>query len=127
MKTIKAGVLEVAHLEFGPRNGWPVVLSHGFPFDVHAYNEVAPALADLNDSLRKEREKPMASPRFLPLEFCWDQNITAAGGSFQDRCMGGQWIKKKANSARTRGSTFTLQADNRANNCPSPLDVQNNC
>src|SRR5437588_168151 len=46
IKTIKAGVLEVAHLEFGPRNGWPVVLSHGFPFDVHAYNEVAPALAD---------------------------------------------------------------------------------
>lgn len=46
MKTIKAGVLDVAYLEFGPPNGWPVVLSHGFPFDVHAYSEVAPALAD---------------------------------------------------------------------------------
>ncbi len=46
MKTIKAGILEVAYLESGPRDGWPVVLSHGFPFDVHAYDEVAPALAD---------------------------------------------------------------------------------
>lgn len=46
MKTIKAGVLEVAYLEYGSQNGWPVVLSHGFPYDVHAYDEVAPALAD---------------------------------------------------------------------------------
>lgn len=46
MKIIKAGVLEVAYIEFGPQDGWPVVLSHGFPFDVHAYDEVAPALAD---------------------------------------------------------------------------------
>lgn len=46
MKTIKAGALEVAYLEFGLRSGWPVVLSHGFPFDVHAYDEVAPALED---------------------------------------------------------------------------------
>ena len=45
MKFIKAGVLEVAYLEHGPHDGWPVVLSHGFPFDVHAYDEVAPALA----------------------------------------------------------------------------------
>jgi hypothetical protein len=36
MKTIKAGVLEVAHIEFGRRNGWPVLLSHEFPFDVQA-------------------------------------------------------------------------------------------
>ncbi len=45
MRTIKAGVLEAAYLEFGPRDGWPVVLSHDFPFDVHAYDDVAPALA----------------------------------------------------------------------------------
>ena len=25
--------------------GWPVVLAHGFPYDVHAYDEVAPQLA----------------------------------------------------------------------------------
>jgi len=44
-KRIAAGVLEVAWLESGPADGWPVVLLHGFPFDVHAYDAVAPLLA----------------------------------------------------------------------------------
>jgi len=46
VKTIRAGLLEVAYLKFGNPNGWPVILSHGFPFDVHAYDDVAPALAE---------------------------------------------------------------------------------
>ncbi len=46
MKTIQAGVLDVAYLEWGSSKGWPVVLSHGFPFDVEAYNEAAPILAE---------------------------------------------------------------------------------
>jgi pimeloyl-ACP methyl ester carboxylesterase len=44
VKTIDAGVLAVSYLEDGPPDGWPVVLSHGFPFDVHAYDEVVPLL-----------------------------------------------------------------------------------
>lgn len=42
---MSAGELDVCFLEWGPENGRPVVLSHGFPYDVHAYAEVAPALA----------------------------------------------------------------------------------
>lgn len=45
MKTIIAGVLEIAYLELGPSDGPTVVLLHGFPYDVHAYDEVAPLLA----------------------------------------------------------------------------------
>jgi pimeloyl-ACP methyl ester carboxylesterase len=41
---IRAGVLDVAFLDQGPRDGAPVVLLHGFPYDVHAFGEVAPAL-----------------------------------------------------------------------------------
>lgn len=44
-KTIRAGVLDVAYREYGAHDGWPVVLSHGFPYDVHAYDGVAPLLA----------------------------------------------------------------------------------
>jgi len=44
MKNIKAGVLETHYCEDGPRNGWPVILSHGFPYDIHAYDEVVPLL-----------------------------------------------------------------------------------
>jgi pimeloyl-ACP methyl ester carboxylesterase len=42
---IPAGQLDVAYEQHGPSHGEPVVLLHGFPYDVHAYDEVAPALA----------------------------------------------------------------------------------
>lgn len=42
---IPAGVLEVAYEESGDPGGWPVVLLHGFPYDVRAYDAVVPALA----------------------------------------------------------------------------------
>ncbi len=45
-RTATAGVLEVAYLEAGPEDGWPCILGHGFPYDAHAYAEVAPILAD---------------------------------------------------------------------------------
>lgn len=44
MDHVDAGVLSVACLQDGPADGWPVVLSHGFPYDVHAYDEVVPVL-----------------------------------------------------------------------------------
>jgi pimeloyl-ACP methyl ester carboxylesterase len=45
MKHIAAGVLDVAYLETGRADGAPVILLHGFPYDVHAYDEVAERLA----------------------------------------------------------------------------------
>ena len=45
MKTVKTAVLKVAYEESGPATGRPVVLMHGFPDDVHAYDDVAPPLA----------------------------------------------------------------------------------
>ena len=45
LKHIDAGVLNVAYFEAGPGDGTPVLLMHGFPYDVHAYAEVAPRLA----------------------------------------------------------------------------------
>lgn len=46
MKYTDAGVLRVAYLDTGDPGGMPVFLLHGFPYDVHAYHEVAPRLAD---------------------------------------------------------------------------------
>ncbi|GAC1606884.1 MAG: hypothetical protein NVS3B2_15100 [Ramlibacter sp.] len=45
LQTIAAGVLDVAYFEAGPADGPPVFLMHGFPYDIHAYAEVAPLLA----------------------------------------------------------------------------------
>ncbi|WP_439378894.1 alpha/beta fold hydrolase [Amycolatopsis lexingtonensis] len=44
MKTVAAGILSVGYQDDGPADGWPVVLAHGFPFDVHAFDEVVPLL-----------------------------------------------------------------------------------
>ena len=45
-KTVNAGVLRIAFREYGSVDGWPCLLGHGFPYDVHAYAEVAPMLAN---------------------------------------------------------------------------------
>jgi pimeloyl-ACP methyl ester carboxylesterase len=45
LRQIEAGVLNIAYEEYGRRDGWPVVLLHGFPNDVHAYEAVALHLA----------------------------------------------------------------------------------
>jgi pimeloyl-ACP methyl ester carboxylesterase len=44
IKHIKAGVLNMAHAEFGPRTGRPVLLLHGWPYDANSYVDVAPLL-----------------------------------------------------------------------------------
>lgn len=45
LQYVRAGVLTVAYEESGPAAGPSVVLLHGFPYDVHAYEGVAPQLA----------------------------------------------------------------------------------
>src|SRR5262245_32287952 len=45
LKQIDAGVLNVGYAETGPANGTPVLLLHGWPYDVHTYVDVAPLLA----------------------------------------------------------------------------------
>ena len=44
LKDISAGVLDVAYEEAGAPNGKPVILLHGFPYDIRAYDEVTPRL-----------------------------------------------------------------------------------
>ena len=45
LKQIDAGVLNVAYAEAGPADGPPVMLLHGWPYDIHTYSGVAPLLA----------------------------------------------------------------------------------
>jgi pimeloyl-ACP methyl ester carboxylesterase len=45
IKQIDAGVLNIGYAEFGPATGTPVVLLHGWPYDIHSYEKVAPLLA----------------------------------------------------------------------------------
>jgi len=45
LKRIRAGALDVAYAEAGPADGPPVILFHGWPYDIHTYVDVAPILA----------------------------------------------------------------------------------
>jgi pimeloyl-ACP methyl ester carboxylesterase len=45
LKQIDAGLLNVGYAEAGPTNGPPVILLHGWPYDIHSYVDVAPLLA----------------------------------------------------------------------------------
>ncbi|GAA1582382.1 MULTISPECIES: alpha/beta fold hydrolase [Kribbella] len=45
VRQIDAGVLNVGYVELGPATGTPVLLLHGFPYDIHSFEEVGPLLA----------------------------------------------------------------------------------
>jgi pimeloyl-ACP methyl ester carboxylesterase len=45
IKQIDAGVLNVGYADVGPADGPPVILLHGWPYDIHTYVDVAPVLA----------------------------------------------------------------------------------
>ncbi|MGW2311300.1 alpha/beta fold hydrolase [Actinomadura luteofluorescens] len=45
LKQIRAGLLEVGYAETGPAHGPVVICLHGWPYDIHSFVDVAPALA----------------------------------------------------------------------------------
>ena len=46
VKQIEAGLLNVGYAEAGSPNGPPVILLHGWPYDIHSFVEVTPLLAE---------------------------------------------------------------------------------
>ena len=44
LKQIKAGLLDVGYADEGPADGRPVMLLHGWPYDIYSYVDVAPLL-----------------------------------------------------------------------------------
>ncbi len=45
LRRVQAGDLEIAYAEVGPPRGPAVILLHGWPYDIHAFDAVAPRLA----------------------------------------------------------------------------------
>jgi hypothetical protein len=44
LRQIDAGDLSIQYADVGPKDGRPVVLLHGWPYDIHAFTDVAPLL-----------------------------------------------------------------------------------
>jgi pimeloyl-ACP methyl ester carboxylesterase len=65
LKHIDAGVLNVAYAEAGPADGPPVLLLHGWPYDIHSYVDVVPLLADRGYRVIVPFLRGYGSTRFL--------------------------------------------------------------
>lgn len=46
VRQIDAGPLNVGYVDTGPADGRPVLLLHGWPYDIHTYADAAPVLAE---------------------------------------------------------------------------------
>ncbi|PTQ11861.1 hypothetical protein CLG96_08070 [Sphingomonas oleivorans] len=45
LERVDAGDLSIQYVDMGPRRGRPVILLHGWPYDIHSFAEIAPLLA----------------------------------------------------------------------------------
>ncbi len=65
LKQIDAGALNVGYVELGPRTGTPVFLLHGWPYDIHAFVDVAPRLASAGYRVIVPSLRGYGTTRFL--------------------------------------------------------------
>ena len=65
VKQVQAGLLNVGYVEAGPVNGTPVVLLHGWPYDINAFVDVAPLLASKGYRVIVPYLRGYGSTRFL--------------------------------------------------------------
>jgi pimeloyl-ACP methyl ester carboxylesterase len=65
MKKVRAGSLEVGYAEAGASDGRPVVLLHGWPYDIHSFVDVASQLAPLGYRVLVPYLRGYGTTRFL--------------------------------------------------------------
>jgi pimeloyl-ACP methyl ester carboxylesterase len=65
LKQIDAGVLSVGYAETGPSDGPPVILLHGWPYDIHSFVDVAPLLASAGSRVIVPYLRGYGTTRFL--------------------------------------------------------------
>ena len=68
LKQIDAGVLNIAYAEAGPADGPPVILLHGWPYDIHSFVDVTPALASAGYRVLVPYLRGYGATRFLSSE-----------------------------------------------------------
>jgi pimeloyl-ACP methyl ester carboxylesterase len=68
LKQIDAGVLSVGYFELGPADGPPIILLHGWPYDIHTYIDVAPLLAEKGYRVIVPYLRGYGTTRFLSRE-----------------------------------------------------------
>src|ERR1700722_15496493 len=65
LKQVDAGVLRIGYAEAGPADGPPVILLHGWPYDIYSYVDVAPLLASAGYRVIVPYVRGCGTTRFL--------------------------------------------------------------
>ncbi len=65
IKQVDAGLLNIGYAEAGPADGTPVVLLHGWPYDIHSFVDVAPLLGSAGYRVIVPYLRGYGSTRFL--------------------------------------------------------------
>ena len=65
LRQIDAGLLNVGYVDIGPTEGPVVVLLHGWPYDIHSYVDVCPALAEAGYRVIVPYLRGFGTTRFL--------------------------------------------------------------
>src|SRR5262245_33830310 len=65
LKQIDAGLLNIGYAEAGPADGAPVILLHGWPYDIHSFVDVAPLLASASYRVIVPFVRGYGTTRFL--------------------------------------------------------------
>src|SRR5215471_5719172 len=68
LKQVDAGLLNVGYAEAGPASGPPVILLHGWPYDIYSFVDVAPLLASAGYRVIVPYVRGYGTTRFLSSE-----------------------------------------------------------
>src|SRR6188472_3030048 len=79
LKQIDAGVINVGYAEAGPADGPPVLLLHGWPYDIYAFVDVAPLLASAGFRVIVPYLRCYGTTRFLSSESVRNGQPSAVG------------------------------------------------
>jgi pimeloyl-ACP methyl ester carboxylesterase len=79
LKQISAGVINVGYAEAGPADGPPVLLLHGWPYDIYAFVDVAPLLASAGFRVIVPYLRGYGTTRFLSSESVRNGQPSAVG------------------------------------------------
>jgi pimeloyl-ACP methyl ester carboxylesterase len=65
LRQVRTAELDIGYAELGPSSGQPVILLHGWPYDIHSFEEVAPLLAGAGYRVIVPHLRGYGTTRFL--------------------------------------------------------------
>lgn len=84
IRTVNTSQLAIAYVEHGDTSGWPCILSHGFPYDVHCYDECIAPLVSAGARVLTPYLRGYGPTRFLSAETIRSGEQAALGNDLRE-------------------------------------------